>query len=246
MNTSSLSDRIRWLMQRFDLSQSELARIAGIKQPSVAGWLSGRTKNLKSGPALAICTQLPVRQSWLVNGVGDPLTSKSAALTGSCSNVVPFVGQFRRIPLLRCERVGDMLGAGRFRACQEAYDRGDFVWVDDEASDECFALKVSGASMEPDFRENDEIVIDTSIRPCPGDFVVALRVNKKTGGMETVFSKYRSRGCDMNGTDVFELVPLNDDYPAYNSQVENLTVVGVVVEHRRSYRNKRRNFDGAR
>ena len=246
MNTSSLSDRIRWVMQRFDLSQSELARIAGIKQPSVAGWLSGKTKNLKSGPALAICTRLPICQSWLVNGVGDPVALEHAVLADSLTNVVPYDGRLKPIPLLQFERVGDMLGTGRFMVYQDAYDHGDVIWVDDDVSEECFALRVSGSSMEPDFRENDEIVIDPSIRPCPGDFVVALRVNQKTGESETVFNKYRSRGCDMNGTDVFELIPLNDDYPAYNSQVEKLTLVGVVIEHRRSYRNKRRNRDGAR
>ena len=39
MNT--LSERIRWLIQHFNLSQTSLARLAGVTQPSVANWVNG-------------------------------------------------------------------------------------------------------------------------------------------------------------------------------------------------------------
>ena len=65
---TTLSERISWVLQHFHISQSELATLAGIKQPSVASWVSGKTKNMKSAPALAICSKLPLNQNWIVNG----------------------------------------------------------------------------------------------------------------------------------------------------------------------------------
>jgi len=42
----------------------------------------------------------------------------------------------------------------------------------------CFALKILDDSMKPDFVEGDMIVIDSELRPAPGEFVVA-RIDKE-------------------------------------------------------------------
>lgn len=237
---TTLSERITWVMQHFNLSQSELGRIAGIKQPSVASWIFGKTKNMKSGPALAICSKLPVSQSWLVNGTGEPLVSgQSAPLPIAPSNVEPVRGHMKRIPILSYVEAGNPNGCGQIQARQAAIDNGDFIWVDEELPDDCFALRVIGHSMEPDFQPDDMLVIDPTINPIPGDFVVASRLSRATDDLETTFKKYRPRGYDEQGREIFELVPLNDDYPKYDSRIEQLTITGVLVEHRRSYRRRR-------
>ncbi len=237
---TTLSERISWVMQHFNISQSELGRIAGIKQPSVASWLSGRTKNMKSGPALAICSKLPINQNWLVNGVGEPLSSADTAPTPLVqSNVEPVRGHMKRIPILSYVEAGNPNGVGQIQARQAALDNGDFIWVDEELPDACFALRVVGHSMEPEFQVDDIIVIDPTISAMPGDFVVAERLSRLTDDLETTFKKYRPRGYDEKGREIFELIPLNDDYPKYDSRVDQLTITGVLVEHRRSYRRKR-------
>ena len=86
--------------------------------------------------------------------------------------------------------------------------------------------------MEPDFKEGDAVVIDPEVSPLPGDFVVA-----KNGEEEALFKKYRPRGI-MNGSDVFELVPLNEDFPTIRSDQEEVRIIGTMVEHRR-YRKRR-------
>lgn len=238
---TTLSDRITWVMQHFNLSQSELGRIAGIKQPSVASWVSGRTKNMKSGPALAICSKLPISQNWLVNGTGDPLATDPPGPSALASNnVEPVLGHMKRIPVLSYVEAGNPNGCGQIQARQSAIDGGDFIWVDEELPDDCFALRVVGHSMEPDFHPGDVLVIDPTIHPIPGDFVVASRVSRATDDLETTFKKYRPRGYDDHGREIFELVPLNEDYPKYDSRIEMLTITGVLVEHRRSYRRQRK------
>lgn len=41
--------------------------------------------------------------------------------------------------------------------------------------------------MEPDFVQGDIIIVDPSISPSPGDFVVASRVDPLCGGLEVTF-----------------------------------------------------------
>jgi SOS-response transcriptional repressor LexA len=90
------------------------------------------------------------------------------------------------------------------------------------------ALRIKGDSMAPEFREGDVIIVDPAIVPSPGDFVVG-----RNGSHEATFKKFRPRGIDASGREVFELVPLNDDYPTMRSDTERLLIVGTMVEHRR-------------
>ncbi|CAI0838292.1 Peptidase S24-like [Serratia quinivorans] len=85
--------------------------------------------------------------------------------------------------------------------------------------------------MEPEFKEGDLIIVDPELNPLPGDYVVA-----KNGEHEATFKKYRARGVTQDGQDVFELVPLNPDYPTKSSLTEHIEIIGVLVEHRRLLR----------
>ena len=94
-----------------------------------------------------------------------------------------------------------------------------------------FALKVMGDSMEPEFREGDVIFVDPDKEPKAGSYVVA-----KNHEEEATFKKYRSRGKDAEGREVFELVPLNENYATLRSDQEPITIIGVVVEHTRVFK----------
>ena len=58
-------------------SQAGLARACGIKQPSVAAWMNGRTKQLKANSLLRAAAYLGVRTEWLDSGRG-PMYEDSA------------------------------------------------------------------------------------------------------------------------------------------------------------------------
>lgn len=232
---SELSERIRWVMREYNLSQAELAKIAGVKQPSVNRWANGATSMIRTEAALKICHRFPISMEWLVNGKGEPKTGISVPVQ---DNIEPVRGFMKRIPILSYVEAGDPNGIGQIQARQAAIDNGDFIWIDEELPDECFALRVVGHSMEPEFQPGDILVVDPTIKPIPGDFVVASRISRLTNDMETTFKKYRPRGYDEHGREIFELVPLNDDYPKYDSRIEQLTINGVLVEHRRSYRRR--------
>jgi len=46
------------------------------------------------------------------------------------------------------------------------------------------------------------------------------------------------RGIDESGHEVFELVPLNNDYPVLRSDERHLIVIGTMIEHRRKFRRR--------
>jgi SOS-response transcriptional repressor LexA len=91
-----------------------------------------------------------------------------------------------------------------------------------------FALRITGNSMEPEFREGDIVIIDPDVRPNAGDYVVA-----KNHEEAATFKKYRPRGINEAGHEVFELVPLNEDYAPMRSDLQPILIIGTMVEHTR-------------
>lgn len=103
-----------------------------------------------------------------------------------------------------------------------------FITTDLVLGERAFAIVIRGNSMEPEFVEGDLILIDPDEPLRPGDFVVA-----KNGEEEATFKKYRPRGVGEDGKEIFELAPLNDDYPTMRSDRQHIQIIGVMVEHRR-------------
>lgn len=66
----TLAERIKLALAKSGLSQAELARRAGIAQPSVNGWVSGATKSMRANVAVKAARALGVRTEWLANGTG--------------------------------------------------------------------------------------------------------------------------------------------------------------------------------
>ena len=143
-------------------------------------------------------------------------------------NVTPAAVGLRPIPVI------SSVQAGALRDMESPYPPGAgyaYEYTDQDLSDWAFALDVEGLSMMPEFRPGDRIVVDPEISPNPGDFVVA-----RNGSEQATFKKYRPRGIDAAGNVIFELVPLNEDYPTLRSDTEHLSVIGVVTEHRKKLR----------
>ena len=136
----------------------------------------------------------------------------------------------RRIPVISA------IQAGMWAEILDNFAPGDadeWLMTDLELSASAFALTIRGDSMLPEFNPGDRVIIDPEIAPQPGDFVAA-----KNGEQEATFKKYRPRGMDAQGNIIFELVPLNDDYPTLRSDVQHIKIVGAMVEHRK-YRRPR-------
>lgn len=140
-------------------------------------------------------------------------------------NVRPVSMGRRPIPVISAVQ------AGALRDMENPYEPGDGYAVeytdDTSLSRWAFGLDVEGNSMSPRFQQGNRLIVDPDRTPRPGDFVIA-----RNGTNQATFKKYRPRGIDAQGNEVFELVPLNDDYPTLRSDTERLTIIGVVTEVR--------------
>ena len=138
-------------------------------------------------------------------------------------NVSPAPIGTRPIPVI------SSIQAGALRDIENPYEPGDGYAVeftgDATLSRWAFCLDVEGYSMAPRFNPGDRLFVDPERSPSPGNFVVA-----RNGSNQATFKKYRPRGIDANGNEIFELVPLNDDFPTLRSDQEKLIVLGVVTE----------------
>ena len=214
------SERIRELRKKHGLTQQKLGELIGVKKSSISQWEND--EHSPSGDNLAQLSKVfGVSAHWLATGKGSP----------ELSNVEPAViPQGNRVPIL------SYVQAGNWREmCEQAtaFDGNvEYVSAGGEIGPYGFGVWLRGDSMVPLFKEGDLIIVDPDEGPQPGDYVVA-----KNGSGEATFKKYRPRGIDENGQEVFELVPLNDDYPTMHSDRQHIQIIGVMVEHR-SYRRR--------
>lgn len=67
---STLAERLRERIAEVGVTQAQLARHTGAKEPSVTKWLNGQTKNLKGRNLVKAAEFLRVSEAWLADGVG--------------------------------------------------------------------------------------------------------------------------------------------------------------------------------
>lgn len=208
-----LAERVKQKRTELGLTQTEAAELAGIRQQSWQSIEDGKT--LKPRNIVGIARALRCDADWLMNGGAFKKISEVNS---------------RRVPLISYVQAGSLAETQPI----EALD-GDFEYIltDSDLSEFSFGLRIEGDSMEPDFKDGDVIIVDPELEPAPGEFVVA-----KNGSNQATFKKYRPTYTDMKGCQHFELVPLNDDYPVINSDLQPLVIIGVMIEHR-IYRRKR-------
>lgn len=211
--TSMENARVRQLRkliaESFGGSQSALSTRTGVSLAQLGQYLGGyRNMGEKTARKIERGANKPV--GWL---------------DGAETNVSPAPVGSRQIPLISCVQ------AGMWTEIADNYEPGDaaeWLLTDLELSGRAFALEIKGESMLPDFRPGDRVIIEPEIAPSPGDFVVA-----KNGSNEATFKKYRPRGVNEHGDQVFELVPLNPDYETMRSDYTPIIIIGTMVEHRR-------------
>lgn len=212
---STFGTRLKSLRKDRKITQGQLGKVVGVSDVTVGYW--EKDQNKPGGESLTkLAKYFGVSEMFLITGnEGKP--NVSAAALGAM-----------RIPIISWVQAGSWASEVDARNLEGTFD---YILTTEIHSISTFALNVKGKSMEPEFKEGDTIVIDPDIFPNPGDYVVA-----KNGSGEATFKKYRSRGISDDGTDIFELVPLNPDYATLSSTQTHIIIIGVVVEHRRKMR----------
>lgn len=212
---SSLGGRVRALRMEKRLTQGQLGKAVGVSDVTVGYW--ERDQNTPGGLKLSkLASVLGVSETYLLYGKEDE------------SNIAPAPIGSMKVPVISYVQAGVWTPECDARNLEGNID---YVFSTGNFSQGTFALKIKGKSMEPDFVEGDLILIDPELSPQPGDYVVA-----KNGEDEATFKKYRARGVTEDGKEIFELVPMNEDFAVRSSAKERFNIIGVLVEHRRLMR----------
>ncbi|MDA5609346.1 LexA family protein [Pasteurella multocida] len=219
MKLETIGQRIRKRRKELKLTQKGIASaIKGVSHVAISQWESDTTKP-NSQNLLDLATALDCDFTWLLKG------------EGSQSNVIPANIGATKIPLISYVQAGLWTGVEDLKESIGTYE---YVLTDMDVSENAFALKIKGDSMEDEFFEGDIVVIDPNVEPVAGEFVAAIN-----GDYEATFKKYRPISeIDELGRHHFELVPLNQDYPTLSSLKQQIRIIGTMVEHR-IYRRKR-------
>lgn len=199
--------------------QSALARALGTSPQTLHNW---EQRGISKAGMLNAQRSIGCSASWLETGQGN-------MAIGLESNVVNVPLGTRRVPLIGLQDAYTWTGSADPYA---AVGVTEWLATDMELSGGAFAVEISGDSMLPKFLPGDRVIIDPNVSPQPGDFVVA-----RSSTNEVVFLKYRPRGLGSSGSMVFELIPLNEDYPSMSSDTIEIRILGVMTEHR-TYRRR--------
>lgn len=216
-------ERLQAAMASRGVTVSQLASGMGVSYQAVKRVLDGLSKAFSAANNTRASAFLRVSPDWLATGMGQMEATFDA-------NVRPAVVGMRAYPVI------SKIQAGRVKEIVCPYEPGDGFAIEfgeDDASPWAFYFEIEGDSMLPEFRPGDRVLIDPEVSPRPGDFVAARNTKQ-----EATFKKYRVRGISDSGQEVFELVPLNNDYPVLRSDEHHLVVIGTMLEHRRKFRRK--------
>jgi SOS-response transcriptional repressor LexA len=200
------------------LSQSALARRLDVAPQRITDAIShGQIPELW---IYHVAYHTGVRAEWLRTGRGPKL---HPARTEVITEQLKQYG----LPPIAVVPVLTWVQAGALRSAVDLYPYAgaaeEYITVS-LRGEHCFALRVRGESMLPDFREGDIIIVDPDLSPRSGDFVVA--VVDATG--EATFKRYQKK------KDGEVLMPLNQDYAPIVLQSEH-RLVGKIVRLIRNY-----------
>lgn len=212
---TTLAERLKFARNQAKLSQSKIADIVGISQPTYQALESGKVQ--KTSYMMEIASALKVAPQWLATGQGEMINETQC----NHNNIQTMAkNNIRLAPVVNTIQADNFTNIG-----DDVFD--DYSsYFGDYGDDAVYWLRISGNSMLPDFQDGEFVLINTDRQAVVGNYVVAI----KDGETKAIFAKYRPKGDDNNGVVYFHLIPSNDDFPIIDSRFEPLTILGVAVE----------------
>lgn len=210
-----ISTRIKEMRKELRISQAELAKKAGITQPSLSAIERGTAKNIRATTLKGIANALGVSQKYLESGDKDE-QQISPVYNNYYSGNVNTVNT-KKVPVI------SMVAAGDWSECFDPYPVGNgSEYVDcDKCGDNAFAVKVVGESMAPRFQRGDIIICDPSVQPANKDLVIAKLPNSNEATFKQLIIE--------DGAHL--LKALNPDWPSPIMAInDDCVIIGKVIK----------------
>lgn len=159
----TLIERTSYLLEKVDNSVTELARIAGVKPPSVSDWLNGKTKSIQIEPATRLARHFGLNPMWISKGT-PPMRDLSAESTPQLISLTDHP-ELHEVPRVKFKLSAGVSGfAIDFEQGngKPIFFRQDWFETNGYRPDKLFAVRICGQSMEPRLWEGDLVVINTA------------------------------------------------------------------------------------
>jgi SOS-response transcriptional repressor LexA len=182
---STFSERLKLAMAGPPrIKQVEVAAACGIKPPSVSDWLSGRSVNIEGKNLLSAAKVLNVRPEWLSKGIGPmrPFTQHISPPSIESKRTKTA----NQVPLITSKQ------AAKWRGQDDSF-KGDWRPAPSGCSNLSYAMQVANCSMEPKFREGEDVIIDPEVTALPGKFVAV----KSQGSPEIILRQLIVEGNNL-------------------------------------------------
>ncbi|WP_118856223.1 XRE family transcriptional regulator [Haemophilus haemolyticus] len=175
---TTLAERLTSIMSEKGLSQAELARMTGIKQPSVFKIVSGQTLNPKN--IVEIATALGVDVNWLKTGEGEPI-AQGSIISSLVSTDSDEHHRFR-VDYLDVQAAAGHSGienADYPEVIQSIYfsKEGLLEIVGKSTNDGISLINVPTDSMVPTINKGDIVFVDTKVNYYTGEGVYFFLLN---------------------------------------------------------------------
>jgi len=175
---TTLAERLTSIMSEKGLSQAELARMTGIKQPSVFKIVSGQTLNPKN--IVEIAAALGVDVNWLKTGEGEPI-AQGSIISSLVSTDSDEHHRFR-VDYLDVQAAAGHSGienADYPEVIQSIYfsKEGLLEIVGKSTNDGISLINVPTDSMVPTINKGDIVFVDTKINYYTGEGVYFFLLN---------------------------------------------------------------------
>ena len=161
----------------------------------------------------------------LEGGNGDEWERERKSRLG-LGNVEPGPDIVGRVPVISWVQAGGWTGIDEVKTTPDEIN--EWVYTFRNLSENAFALRVQGDSMEPEFTEGDIVVVEPNAYVDNGKYVIAV-FDDSAESAEAVFKQIRFEG------DRTYLVPKNPRYPVMDVTGKDFRIVGVVVEKTKKY-----------
>jgi transcriptional regulator with XRE-family HTH domain len=90
------NDRLLQARDAAGASNTDIAKVCKVSNPSVTDWMNGETKKIDAAYLLAACKFLKVSPFWVMNGEDADVTQLPASIQVSASDVVNLVTLFAK------------------------------------------------------------------------------------------------------------------------------------------------------
>jgi SOS-response transcriptional repressor LexA len=199
-----ISDRVKKRRIKLNLTQFELAELSLTTQQGIQRLESGEVSNPRNIKNLA--SALQTTEEYLKFGVGDLDNAEMG----------PPIRKF--IPVINYVQAGNWGDINEIKESGAIYSSKLVCPVN--CSENTFALRVQGVSMEPKFQSGDLIFVDPLAQVENGSFVIARLDDENQATFKQLI---------IEGEQKF-LKPLNKDWPDQLIAINgNCTIVGKVV-----------------